>query len=82
MLQDLTMDIELLKEIKSLASEALQGRLKLEKLGSDYFRAQLDGRMTRARTTTYNARAADVMENTVTPCEKKLREILRDGVNR
>jgi hypothetical protein len=79
MLQDLTMDIELLKEIKSLASEALQGRLKLEKLGSDYFRAQLDGRMTRARTTTYNARAANIMEYTVTPYEKRLREILRDG---
>jgi hypothetical protein len=79
MLQDLTMDIELLKEIKSLASEALQGRTKLEKLSSDYFRAQLDGRMTRARTTTYNARAANIMEYTVTPCEKRLREILRDG---
>lgn len=71
------MDIELLQEIKSLASEALQGRTKLEKLSSDYFRAQLAGRMTRARTTTYNARAADIMENTVTPCEKQLREILR-----
>jgi hypothetical protein len=79
MLQDLTMDIELLKEIKSLASEALQGRTKLEKLSSDYIKAQHEKRTTRARTTTYNARAADIMENTVTPCEKKLREILRDG---
>jgi hypothetical protein len=79
MLQDLTMDIELLKEIKSLASEALQGRTKLEKLSSDYIKAQHEKRTTRARTTTYNARAANIMEYTVTPCEKRLREILRDG---
>lgn len=72
------MDIELLKEIKSLASEALGGRIKLEKLTSDYIKAQLERRTTRAKTTTYNARAGKIMEY-VTPCEKRLREILRDG---
>jgi hypothetical protein len=79
MLKDLTMDIELLKEIKSLASEALQGRTKLEKMGTAYVKASQEGGLSKAQIINHDIRATDIMVNTVTPCEKKLREILRDG---
>jgi hypothetical protein len=75
------MDIAQLKEIKDLASEALQGRAKLDKLTNDYIKAQHEGSVTRARTTTYNARAGKIMDY-VAPCEKRLRAILRDEQSR
>ena len=73
------MDIELLKEIKSLASEALQGRTKLEKMGTAYVKASQEGSLSKAQIRNNDIRATDIMEYTVTPCEKRLREILRDG---
>jgi hypothetical protein len=77
MLKDLAMDIALLKEIKTLAAEALHGRTKLEKMHRKYVEDSNKGNLSKAQKVNYDIQATNSME-TVTPCEKKLREILID----
>ncbi len=73
------MDIETLKEIKELASTALAGRQKLEKLHAAHIRGINEG-MTRARSTTYHATCANLMTDTVTPAEQQIKEIVTKWV--
>ena len=67
------MDIETLEKIKKAASEALSGRKKLEKLHDNYFSKLKNGGFTRAQTTTYNARTAQIVEHIVEPNERIIR---------
>jgi len=71
------MNIDTLAEIKELSSEALKARKSLEKLHSAYMLNIKNGGMTRLKTTTYNARTADIMINRVKPCEDRLKEIFK-----
>jgi hypothetical protein len=68
-------DIETLKEIKDLATAALSGRQKLEKINAAHIKAINEG-TTRARSTTYHATAANIMTDTVEPSERRLKEII------
>jgi hypothetical protein len=69
------MDIQTLREIKELASEALNGRQKLERLHAAHGERLKEG-MTRARSTTYHATCANLMTDTVTPAEQRIKEIV------
>jgi hypothetical protein len=71
------MDIETLAKIKMASSEALKGRMKLDKMHKA-FTLKCAGRLvSRAVTTTYNAKTADVMENIVVPNESILKTLLK-----
>lgn len=70
------MDIDTLEKIKLLSSTALKGRKKLSKIHDNYIKSCASGSMTRAKTTTYNANTAMVMENDVSPAEYELKGIL------
>jgi S-methylmethionine-dependent homocysteine/selenocysteine methylase len=71
------MNSDHLQELKTLASKALKGRQQLERLHAQYISHQKNGSCTRAKTTTYNAKCSEIMENTVHPAEKELRRIFR-----
>jgi hypothetical protein len=70
------MDIQALKEIKELASKALNGRQKLERLHAAHGERLKEG-MTRARSTTYHATCTNLMTDIVTPAEHQIKEIVR-----
>tara|TARA_R110000851_G_scaffold60244_1_gene139050 strand:- start:144 stop:371 length:228 start_codon:yes stop_codon:yes gene_type:complete len=69
-------DIKTLEKIKLSTVEALTARKKLEKLHDGYIKKWNQGSVTRAATTTYNARAADIMTNIVKPNELKIKELI------
>lgn len=69
------MDIETLEEIKRAAAEALRGKKQLKKIHASYVTATNAGHMTRARTTTYNARTADIVNNRVKPNVALIKEL-------
>ena len=67
------MDIDQLQEIYRLASQALKGRKRLDQLHNQYI---LNKEFSRRKTTSYNAKCADIMENIVNPAEQDLKKIL------
>ena len=67
------MNIDQLQEIYSLASQALKGRKRLDQLHNQYI---LNKEFSRRKTTSYNAKCADIMENIVNPAEQDLKKIL------
>lgn len=67
---------ELIEVIRDAAKDTLAAERKLKRLHAGQIRRMDSGAMTRASTTTYNARAGDVAES-LTSAQRELKRACR-----
>jgi len=67
---------ELIENIRDAAKDALAAERKLDRLHDGQIRRMHDGSMTRAQTTTYNARASEAATQ-LSAAERELKAACR-----